>query len=460
MKIRNILFSASLAMCVVPAMGQLIENNDNLNDQTTPLHLLKPDYKVPYGELTQKDVKAALDRIFNYIDAQTPMGVEADGTLARGAFRLGSYEWGITYQALLEAAKTTGDKRYSEYVSQHFDFIRKEFPEFRKKKDIKDGQMEQIVNPKALDDCGTMCTAMMKYTVEQDKSKKKLSDVIENYFNFVEKKQYRLASDGIFARHRPQRNTIWLDDMYMGIPTIAYRGVYTGDKKYFDEAATMYKNFVKRMWVAEKNIYRHGYVEGLEQEPTYHWARANGWAILTTVELLDMIPADHPDRPFILNQLRLHVKGLAGYQSSEGFWHQLLDRNDSYLETSATAIYTYCIAHAVRKGWLEGITYGPVAQLGWHALATKILADGKVAGTCVGTGMAFDPAFYYYRPASAAAAHGYGPAIWAASEMFALLGEWHPRTNDSGLHFYEQEQTNPSPLFYLTEDGKGEEVVW
>lgn len=460
MKIRNILFSASLAMCVVPAMGQLIENNDNLNDQTTPLHLLKPDYKVPYGELTQKDVKAALDRIFNYIDAQTPMGVEADGTLARGAFRLGSYEWGITYQALMEAAKTTGDKRYNEYVSKHFDFIRKEFPEFRKKKDIKDGQMEQIVNPKALDDCGTMCTAMMKYTAEQDNSKRKLSDVIENYFNFVEKKQYRLASDGIFARHRPQRNTIWLDDMYMGIPTIAYRGVYTGEKKYFDEAATMYKNFVKRMWVAEKNIYRHGYVEGLEQEPTYHWARANGWAILTTVELLDMIPTDHPDRPFILNQLRMHVKGLAGYQSSEGFWHQLLDRNDSYLETSATAIYTYCIAHAVRKGWLEGITYGPVAQLGWHAVSTKILADGKVAGTCVGTGMAFDPAFYYYRPASAAAAHGYGPAIWAASEMYALLGEWHPRTNDSGLHFYEQEQTNPSPLFYLTEDGKGEEVVW
>ena len=171
-----------------------------------------------------------------------------------------------------------------------------------------------------------------------------------------------------------------------------------------------------------------------------------------------MLPQDHPDRPFILEQLRRHVRGLAQYQSSEGFWHQLLDRSDSDLETSATAIYTYSIAHAVNEGWLEGITYGPVAQLGWNALATKITEDGRVAGTCVGTGMAFDPAFYYYRPVSAAAAHGYGPAIWAAAEMLRLLDNWHPRTNDAGLHYYEQEQTNESPLVYLTEDGKGEAV--
>ena len=64
---------------------------------------------------------------------------------------------------------------------------------------------------------------------------------------------------------------------------------------------------------------------------------------------------------FILNQLQEHVAGLCALQSSEGFWHQLLDRNDSYLETSATAIYCYSIAHAIRKGWLEGITYGGVA---------------------------------------------------------------------------------------------------
>lgn len=432
---------------------------EEVNDTTTPLHLLKPEYNVPYGEVNKEDVRTALDRIFQYVDKETPCTQKEDGTLERGAFRMSSYEWGITYQALLAAAKETGDDKYSNYVKKCFDFIAEMAPKFRDQEPCQDAQMEQILHPRALDDCGTMCTAMMKAVKDEGLRVKdeELTPIIENYFDFVENQQYRLP-DGTFARHRPQRNTIWLDDMYMGIPTIAYRGVFTGDGKFFDEAATMYKNFVSRMWVEEKGIYRHGYVEGLQDQPTYHWARANGWALLTTVELLDMLPEEHPDRDFILEQLRKHVKGLASYQSSEGFWHQLLDRTDSYLETSATAIYTYSIAHAINEGWLEGITYGPVAQLGWNALSTKITEDGRVAGTCVGTGMAFDPAFYYYRPVSAAAAHGYGPAIWAAAEMLRLLDNWHPRTNDSGLHYYEQEQTNEAPLFYLTEDGKGEAV--
>ena len=419
---------------------------EEINDANTPLHLLKPAYKVPYGELTADSVKAALDRVFAYCE--------------QGTFRIGSYEWGITYQALMAAADATGDKRYEGYVKDKFQTIAEAVAAMQNRDTanikVEAAQLEQIMHPRALDDCGTMCTAMMKATKREGLGVK-LDSVIENYFQFLEHGQYRLP-DGLFARHRPQHNTVWLDDMYMGIPTIAYAGIYYEDTKYFDEATTMFKNFVKRMWVPEKRIYRHGYVEGLEQQPTYHWARANGWALLTTVEILDMLPENHPDCEFILNQLREHVAGLCALQSSEGFWHQLLDRSDSYLETSATAIYCYSIAHAIRKGWLEGITYGGVAQLAWHAISTKITAEGKVEGTCVGTGMAFDPAFYYYRPVSSAAAHGYGPVIWAAAEMINLLHEWFPRTNDSGLHYYEQEQTNPSPLFYLTEDGKGEAV--
>lgn len=477
----------------VVACTQTPQQAEEVNDSNTPLHLLKPDYKVPYGELSADEVKADLERVFAYIDSERPSDhlVDKDGkevtdlkrlspleeglTLQRGAFRLGSYEWGITYQALLAAADATGDTRYEGYVDQCLSLLTSAYPLFKErdaaKESVEDAQMEQVIHPRALDDCGTMCTALMKWMKRhQDEGEDSSSfegDVLEldvtpdtlinNYFQFVEHGQYRLP-DGVFARHRPQHNTVWLDDMYMGIPTIAYAGIYFKDPKYFDEAATMYKNFVKRMWVPEKKIYRHGYVEGLEQQPTYHWARANGWALLTTVELLDILPDPHRDRGFILNQLREHIAGLCALQSSEGFWHQLLDRNDSYLETSATAIYCYAIAHAIRKDWIEGITYGGVAQLAWHAISTKITEEGKVDGTCVGTGMAFDPAFYYYRPVSAAAAHGYGPVLWAAAEMINLLSEWHPRTNDSGLHYYEQEQTNPSPLFYLTEDGKGEAV--
>jgi rhamnogalacturonyl hydrolase YesR len=96
-------------------------------------------------------------------------------------------------------------------------------------------------------------------------------------------------------------------------------------------------------------------------------------------------------------------------------WHQLIDRNDSYLETSATAIFTYCIAHGINKGWIDARAFGPAAALGWNAVQTKVNELGQVEGTCVGTGMAFDPAFYYHRPVNVAAAHGYGPVILAGA---------------------------------------------
>ena len=148
---------------------------------------------------------------------------------------------------------------------------------------------------------------------------------------------------------------------------------------------------------------------------------------------------------------REHVRGLAACQSGEGFWHQLLDRNDSYLETSATAIYVYCLAHGINKGWLDALAYGPVAQLGWHAVSTQINAEGQVEGTCVGTGMAFDPAFYYYRPINVYAAHGYGPVIWAGAEMINLLNQQHPKMNDSAIQYYSTEQKTTEPIFSVTD---------
>ncbi len=130
---------------------------------------------------------------------------------------------------------------------------------------------------------------------------------------------------------------------------------------------------------------------------------------------MDVLPENHPGYSAILDLLRTHVRGLAACQSGSGFWHQLLDRSDSYLETSATAIYTYCIAHAVNKGWVDPLAYGPVAVLGWNAVSTKVNSLGQVEGTCVGTGMGFDPAFYYHRPTNVFAAHGYGPTLLAGA---------------------------------------------
>ena len=63
--------------------------------------------------------------------------------------------------------------------------------------------------------------------------------------------------------------------------------------------------------------------------------------------------------------------------------------------------------------------------------------------------MAFDPAFYYYRPVNVYAAHGYGPVLWAGAEMINMLNKQHPKMNDSAVQYYRTEQKTSEPIFHV-----------
>ena len=388
--------------------------------------------------------------MLKYIEAETP----CDPQLEKGSFRLTSYEWGVTYSGVLAAYEATGDEAYCDYVFTRHKLLAEMAPVYIKtlqQGGSISGNARRIVDPHALDDCGAICCSMIKAmgTVFKDadkKLRKLIDDRIRNYSDYIMHKEYRL-SDGTFARIRPQKNTVWLDDMFMGIPSVAYMGRYTGDRQYFDEAARQLLQFASRMWVPEKCLFRHGWVENMQEHPAYHWGRANGWAILTMCEVLDVLPADHPKRAEIMALMQNHLKGLAALQHHDGFWHQLLDRSDTYLESSATAIYAYCFAHAVNKGWVDAKVYGPVALLAWHAVASSVNARGQVENVCVGTGMGFDPAFYAYRPVHVMAAHGYGPVLWAGAEMIKLLQHNYPKMNDSAVWFYDEPVPTDAPIF-------------
>lgn len=455
-------------ICLMPLSAQKKKGKaDNVNDMNTPLHLLQADYKVPYGMLSIKDIKADMDKVLHFLEEGTPARVinsetgqiitdyetmDANTVLDRGLFRLASYEWGVTYAAMLAAAQSTGDPAYQEYVNNRFVLLAEIAPYFRRLMNdhgVIDPQMRQLLTPHALDDAGAMCAAMVK--AQMADKKLELRPLIDNYINYIMYHEYRLG-DGTFARNRPQKNTLWLDDMFMSVPAIVQMGRLTGEQKYYNEAVKQIKQFSERMFVPEKGLYRHGWVEGMQDHPSFHWGRANGWAILTLTEVLDALPKSHPEYSKVLEQYRAHIRGITSYQSGDGFWHQLLDRNDSYYETSATAIFVYCIARGINNGWLDPVAYGPVAHLGWHAVSTKINDKGEVEGTCVGTGMGFDPSFYYYRPVNVYAAHGYGPVIWAGSEMINLLKKQFPKMNDSAVQYYIEEQTTSKPIFSVGND--------
>jgi rhamnogalacturonyl hydrolase YesR len=466
-KIIILVIICNLVITVKSANAQYVDTKKV--DAATKLYLAKPDYKTPYGITSPEAVKAIIDRVLHYLEETTPTGVidkntkepiadyqmiDKNSIIKQGTFSITNYMWGVTYSSMLSAAKITGDERYKNYVADRFQFLTEVAPYFLAvlPEDNKeaDPQMRQMLRPEALDDAGAMCSAMIKAKIANVDFDGQA--IMERYMDYIMNKEYRLP-DGTFARNRPQKNTLWLDDMFMGVPAIANMGKLTGETKYYDEAIKQVVQFADRMFMPEKGLYRHGWVEAMNPHPAFHWGRANGWALLTKVEVLDAIPEGYPGRDKVLALLQAHIQGLCRLQSGEGLWHQLLDRNDSYLETSASAIYVYCMAKAINEGWIDMLAYGSQTMLGWHGITTKVNELGEIDGICVGTGMGFDPAFYYYRPVNKAAAHGYGPFIFAAAELYRLLKNHTVKMNDSALLFYKEKVDTDAAIFYLEKDG-------
>jgi unsaturated rhamnogalacturonyl hydrolase len=137
-------------------------------DSNTPLHLLKPDYKTPYGKPEVKDIVAVLDRMYNYLNENTPAvllnketnaevtdysKIDAGTIFKPGDFRLISYEWGVTYAGMLLATEATGDPKYAVYTFERLKFLSEVRSWFVKLEENKSGvrhAMSSVLHPRAL----------------------------------------------------------------------------------------------------------------------------------------------------------------------------------------------------------------------------------------------------------------------------------------------------------------------
>jgi rhamnogalacturonyl hydrolase YesR len=396
-------------------------------------------YPIPYKMPVVAEITASLQRVRGYLDSVTPTRVidrktgapvadlgtpVADAIVepAKGDFSITSYEMGVVHAGLIKARQVTGDAGFTAMTARHLDFFGQMRPYFQQQQQQfgapAGNSFTRLLDPHSLDDSGSMCAAMIRARFA--KIGPDLSPIIATCSGWVADKQVRLK-DGTLARNRPAAWSLWADDMYMGIPALAETGHLTGQKKYYDDAVNNVLNFSKYLFNERLGIYTHGWNANHPDAPRFYWARANGWAVLSMSDLLDVLPKNHPGYPKVLAQLRKTLKGVAEYQSGAGLWHQMLDRNDSYLETSASAIFVYVFAHAINEGWISPTTYGSIAQAGWHGVSTRINAEGQVEGTCVGTTFASDQVYYYNRPTSVNALHGYGPVLLAGAEMIRLL---------------------------------------
>jgi rhamnogalacturonyl hydrolase YesR len=431
---------AAMAACAclasIPAHADGQYRNPDNKSRDDPA---EGSYPVPYQKPVVADIRAALERIRGYLDAETPTRVihkngaaitdfstpAADAIVAitPSDFGLQAYEMGVVHAGMLKAAAVTGDKRFTDFTARHMQFFADRLPYFRAQEARfhleRANSFARFLDPRSLDDAGSLCTAMMR--ARRAHVGPDLGAQIQVCGDWVAKRQFRLP-DGTLARQRPQAASLWADDLYMGVPALAELGRMTGQRAYYDDAVRNVLQMSGYLFDARQEIYAHGWNANAPDAPRFFWARANGWAVLAMADLLDVLPKDHPGYPKVLAQLRTSLHGIGERQSGAGLWHQMIDRSDSYLETSASAIFVYVIAHAVNEGWVSPTTYGSIAQAGWNALSARIDAQGRVDGTCVGTTFASDQVYYYNRPTSALALHGYGPTLLAGAELIRMLG--------------------------------------
>ena len=247
-----------------------------------------------------------------------------------------------------------------------------------------------------------------------------LKAVIDHWSDYVAHKQFRLA-DGTLARQRPQPESLWADDLYMSVPALAQMGALTGDRAWFDDAVKQVLQFHRTCGTPRPGSTRTaGTWTSRSTRSSTGPARTAGrcwprWSCSTCC------PRTTRGGSCARGAARADPqRGQAAVRAS-GLWHQMLDKPDSYLETSASAIFVYWIARAIDQGWISPASYGSVAQAGWIGVTTRVNAKGQVEGTCVGTTLASDHVYYYNRPQSVYATHGYGPVLLAGAEMIRLL---------------------------------------
>lgn len=330
------------------------------------------------------------------------------------------YSNGVINMAMFDLYESTGENKYKDFVLKNYQyafdnagFFKKNYKGKRNKWNYPYGQMFII---EELDDCGAIGAGLIE-TYHLDPQDRYLEH-IEKSADHIMNKQLRL-DDGTLARSRPQKNTVWGDDLYMSVPFLARMGDLTGDTKYFDEAAKQVILFHKHLYCPGTELYHHNYYSDTKKNGVAHWGRCNGWIIVAQVNLLEYLPGNHPERDTLLSILEEQILGLSRYQDRTGLWHQILNRPDSYLETSCSAMFIYSIAKAVNEGWIDS-RFSAVAADGWDGLVTKIQPDGQIESICMGTGVENNIGFYYERPAKLNDFHGLGAVIFASVEMIKL----------------------------------------
>ena len=342
--------------------------------------------------------------------------IKPDAVYRRESYAEWQYPNGTVMLSLLDFAAEVKDTSITGFVRRFCDFTLDNLGLFRKQYERLHafrGTNHKLIRQGMLDDTGAPALPFLEMLLKAHNTR--LEPVVADVARYVTSGQLRLG-DGTLCRYERTPGTIWADDLFMSAPYLVRMGSLTGEMRYFDDAALQAVNFNKYLEDKRTGLYRHGWYDAEKRHSPVSWGRANGWVIWATSEILKLLPASHPLRDKIVNIYRDHLKSIAAFQAPSGLWHQVLDRPDSFEETSCTAMFMIGMVRGIRMEILDE-SYVPHLKRAWSGLQTRISGDGIVKDICRGTEMSDELDYYYRRERFDNDPRGLGAVITACTEM-------------------------------------------
>lgn len=321
----------------------------------------------------------------------------------------------VGHYGLKKAGEILNEKKYTDYfinsmndMARFYMYIQYDYEKFGMP-----SFMQRAVKPFDLDSIGSMGMNMCElYKTNHN------GDALVSALRLYEamRKNIPTFDDGTFNR----RETMWADDTFMSCPFLVRLANILGDKEVSDFAAKQLMGFRNYLYMGDKNIFSHIYFVNEKTANRIPWGRGNGWVFVTLSDALELLSEETAHKSELLELFKLFADGIRHLQGKNGLWHQVLDRSDSYEETSCTAMFIIGMCKGVRNGWLDESYIEIIKKAHNGIMKYAVDKDGNVSGVCKGSGCSMNSEYYMQLGAVDNDDHGTGIILWALNEMERL----------------------------------------
>ena len=226
--------------------------------------------------------------------------------------------------------------------------------------------------------------------------------------NFIEQlKTHPKTNSGGYWHKQIYPWQMWLDGIFMGSTFMVQYAKEFNAPEWYDVVTAQTKMIYEKTLDPATGLLMHAWDESHQQKwcnPTtgqsqYPWSRAMGWYVMAILDILDYLPADHPDRADLINILQKSCDALLKVRDPKsGIWYQVLNhggREGNYLEGSGSAMYIYVYAKGARLGYLDN-KYRDIASDAFDDFIKELVTvdeKGKVIirNICGGCGLGGNP---------------------------------------------------------------------